>query len=328
MAKRKRLSPALLGGSPDDEALTSGLETKSAARPPIAHVAAEAASAAALADVAAALSDARAEGRLIQKLPLEAIETGHLIRDRVEFDEMEMHALRQSLEARGQQVPIEVVALEADGSDPGFGLISGLRRVMALRDIGAETVLALVRSPDSSEAAYIAMVEENEIRAGISFYERGRLAHEAVAAGLYDDAFEAIRVLFANASRAKRSKIGSFMTVHAKLGDLLHFPSAIPERLGLRLSYALTEPGMRQRLRAALSRHTPATPEAEREVLEEALDPPKAPRAARAEPAVQSLSQGVQAKPGKGRLALSGKALTPELQAELLSWLEARLTRD
>jgi ParB family chromosome partitioning protein len=42
-----------------------------------------------------------------------------------------MAALVTSLRARGQQVPIEVVAREG-----GYGLISGLRRVMALREIG------------------------------------------------------------------------------------------------------------------------------------------------------------------------------------------------
>lgn len=324
MAKRKRLSPALLGGRPENEALTGETEPFSS-RPPIAHVAGEAASAAALEEVAGALADARAEGRLIQKLPLEAIVTDHLIRDRVGLDAMELHTLRESLKARGQQVPIEVVAL--DGEPPRYGLISGLRRVVALRDLGVSEVLALIRSPESSEAAYIAMVEENEIRAGISLYERGRLAYEAVEAGLYDDPFGAIRALWASASRAKRSKIGSFMTVHAKLGDVLSFPAAIPERLGLRIAYALTEEGVRERLRAALKSVTVASAEAERELLEESLDPPKPSRKERAKPDVQSLSKGVQVTPGKGRLALSGKALTPEVQAELIAWLEARLTR-
>jgi hypothetical protein len=33
------------------------------------------------------LTEAREEGRLIQRLPLEQIETGHLVRDRMVFDE-------------------------------------------------------------------------------------------------------------------------------------------------------------------------------------------------------------------------------------------------
>jgi ParB family chromosome partitioning protein len=336
MAKRKRLSPALLGGNAPNEALTGVSEPVSqsagTARPPIAHVAGEAAEAAAFAEVAGALADARAEGRLIQKLPLDAIETGHLVRDRVAFDVLEMKALRESLAARGQQVPIEVVTLPPDPAAtaeaaPRYGLISGLRRVMALREIEAETVLALVRAPQSSAEAYLAMVEENEIRAQISLYERGRLAYEASELGLYRDGFEATKALFGTASRAKRSKIGSFMTVHAKLGDLLTFPAAIPERLGLRIAQALEKPEMRLRLREALASHACPTPEAERALLEDVLDPPRPPRKKRAEPPVQSLPQGVRATPGKARLALSGKALTPELQAELLAWLEARLSQ-
>ena len=81
------------------------------------------------------------------------------------FDADEMAALVASLRARGQQVPIEVVAREAKGTGRnGYGLISGLRRVMALREIGAAEVLALVRRPETSSEAYLAMVEENEIR--------------------------------------------------------------------------------------------------------------------------------------------------------------------
>jgi ParB family chromosome partitioning protein len=44
-------------------------------------------------------------------------------------------------------------------------------------------VLALIRRPETSADAYLAMVEENEIRAGISFYERARLAAEAAKLG-------------------------------------------------------------------------------------------------------------------------------------------------
>jgi ParB family chromosome partitioning protein len=179
MAKRKRLTPALPGTyQPISEALDTDL-----GHAPIARVSRETASEAAFAEVAEALASARSEGRLIIKLALDTIVTGHLVCDRIAFSPDDMAALKASLQARGQQVPIEVVALDQEGR---FGLISGLRRVMALRDIGATDVLALVRQPKNSAAAYLAMVEENEIRVGVSFYERARVAAEAAKLGLYD----------------------------------------------------------------------------------------------------------------------------------------------
>jgi hypothetical protein len=47
------------------------------------------------------------------------------------FDEMRWRRSSPRCARAGQQVPIEVVAREG-----GYGLISGLRRVMALREIG------------------------------------------------------------------------------------------------------------------------------------------------------------------------------------------------
>jgi ParB family chromosome partitioning protein len=213
------------------------------------------------------LTEAREEGRLIQRLPLAEIETGHLVRDRMAFDESDMAALVTSLRARGQQVPIEVVAQEG-----GYGLISGLRRVMALREIGETEVLALIRRPETSSDAYLAMVEENEIRAGMSFYERARLAAEAAKLGIYPDPAAAIAALFTSASPAKRSKIGSFVRVHEALGDALRYPAAIPERLGLALAAALDRDAQAAaRLARALDDAMPTDSGAERAVLEKVL---------------------------------------------------------
>ncbi|MBD3766047.1 MAG: ParB N-terminal domain-containing protein, partial [Rhodobacterales bacterium] len=80
-------------------------------------------------------------------------------------DPEEMAALRASLAARGQQTPIEVVELA-----PGrYGLISGARRLAALRALAEETgearfarVQALLRPFSAASDAYLAMVEENE----------------------------------------------------------------------------------------------------------------------------------------------------------------------
>lgn len=317
MAKRKRLSPALIGGG--DQSLSQTAQTHPE-RAPIAHVAADAAGQAAFEDVARALAEAREEGRLIVKLPISAIETDHLVRDRIAFDDEEMAALKASLEARGQQVPIEVTPLDAEGR---YGLISGLRRVMALGQIGAGEVLALVRQPESSAAAYLAMVEENEIRSGISFYERARLAAEAVLLGLFETPQAAIAALFPQASAPKRSKIGSFVTLHDAIGDVLRFPTTIPERLGLALVKALaSQEKFSKQVRQALEEAAPTTAEEERIVLDATLQ--KASKVASTPQAPREVASGIHLETYKGKIVLSGGGVTEALRQDLETWLATR----
>ena len=270
MAKRRRLTPA----QSDYLAPAPAPEVKSllgpTLAPPIAQVAGEAAMMAALREVTGALNDAQAEGRIVQRLPLAAVEVDHLVRDRLRSDDADRTALRDSIRARGQQTAIEVVDLGPGPQGPTrYGLISGWRRLQALQDLLAETcdpkygtVQALLRRPDGAADAYLAMVEENEIRVGLSYYERARIAALAAQQGIHPSAEAAIKALFASASRSKRSKIASFLMIHDRLDPVLRFGWAIPERLGLALAQALAEPGFAARLQDRL-RKTPAGTEAE-----------------------------------------------------------------
>jgi hypothetical protein len=79
------------------------------------------------------------------------------------------------------------------------------------------------------------MVEENEIRLGLSHYERARVAALAAARGVFDSEEAALRALFATASRPKRSRIRAFLEIYHALDDTLRFPAHLPERLGLAL---------------------------------------------------------------------------------------------
>lgn len=323
MAKRKRLTapdPARVA-APETKAMDISLgyvPDHMKRRAPIADVAGNAATTAALETVAGEMQTARNEGRLVQKIPLEAINASHMIRDRISIDPEEMATLEASLRTRGQQTPIEVVE-----TTPGsYGLISGWRRVTALRNLarqGAapETALALVRRPDTASDAYIAMVEENEIRVGLSYFERASIVASAVEEGVFRTEKEALQGLFASASRAKRSKIKSFLPVVAALGARIRYPAALTERLGLAVSSRIqSDPDWVKRLSDRLRKADPASPEDEAALLQKALESraetkktpaPSSKLAEKTRPLPVTLTRS------KGALHLSGPAVTEDL---------------
>ena len=336
MAKRKRLT------APDPERLAVPQERQAMPisdipvgviptprRAPIADVAGQASAVAALEKVAAEMQTARSEGRMAIKIALDDIAGDYLSRDRVALDEDEMEVLTASLRSRGQQTPIEVVEIEGGK----YGLISGFRRVQALRSMahageGPNHALAFVRHPKDASDAYTAMVEENEIRVGLTFFERAHIVRKAVAAGVFSSEGEALKELFASASRAKRSKIKSFMPVVDQLGSVLAYPNAVTERLGLALAARLiSEEGFATRLRDRLRKAAPKTAEAEAELLTKALQgkQTKAPAVKQSQKAALGFETGA-AKSVKlsfepGELRLSGPGVTPALAARIRALL-------
>jgi ParB/RepB/Spo0J family partition protein len=342
MAKRKRLTPAKTDylSTDADARQTAGPASLAPASPvsavPIARVAGDAATTAALEEVSEALRSARAEGRLIQRIALDDIVSDYLVRDRVVMHGEDLDALIASLRARGQQTPIEVTAL-GTGSNPGqYGLISGARRLRALRYLFEETadpqfasVLAILREPATSSDAYVAMVEENEIRVGLSYYERARITQRAVVAGVYPDTQRALQGLFASASRAKRSKIKSFITIVEALDGVLSFPATLGERAGLALARALEE---RPEVQALLQQRLDATPaenaEAELKIIQAVLVTKKpakksAPALAPVEEVIPGVRLAVSGRGNAAKLTLSGAGMTPEFQAALIDWMKA-----
>lgn len=316
MAKRKRLELTT-------EPFSPALETKSAlphrSRMPIAEVAGEAAGRAAEAEMAHEMERAQAEGRLVQSLPIEKIEIHHLARDRIALDEDDMAELKASLSERGQQTPIEVLR-----TPRGYGLISGMRRVLALRALGATEVLALIRHPESAEAAYRAMVEENEIRSDLSFYERASIARAAVGQGVYPTPKRAVQGLFANLTSAKRSKILRFLVLREKIGNTLFFPTAIPEKLGLALAQAIeADARVATRIADALRKTPPADAAAERRVIERALKG----QGSSVVPTRETLAPGLTFEHRAGRVTVSGRAVDEDLARALRDWMVSHAKR-
>jgi len=352
MAKRKRLN----GPLPDQLATAEPSPVRTgASAAPIARVAGETSINAAFSEVSRELMSARTEGRLVVRIPLDSIEPSWLIRDRTHPGterDPDFVALLGSLRQHGQRTPIEVVQIE----ESRYGLISGWRRLTALKQLFEETgenrfatALAFLRQPESSEEAYVAMVEENEIRLGLSYYERAQITAKSVEAGIYPSTKAALQSLFATASRAKRSKIGSFLTLYLALEDKVRFPQALTERLGLSMVKVLeADKTAAKRLRAQLGKSRVDSPEAEQSLLSAFMEaegeksaggdgaseaaPPSNPSAK--SPSPESLGSaapeeevcpGVYLSHSKDTLKLSGPAVDSEFRAQLEAWLRSKL---
>lgn len=354
MAKRRRLSApdatelqALEEGFAAKPAL-GPLETKSSV-PPIAQVAAEAASLNGMANVTDRVALARDQGDasrwrqaeqsglLVHLLTLATIDQDYIRRDRLCEDPEAMSELLASIRLHGLKAPIEVAE-----TDEGYGLISGFRRLLAFRQLAATDpefakIPAFVRSAGASETAYVSMVEENEIRANLSHYERGRIAVLAAGQGVFPSVEAAVDKLFAAASKAKRSKVRSFAVVHAALGDLLQFPTALSEKAGLQLAAALRG-GAQGRLRTALDGAEAKDAKGEWKLLQQvvigAAEPPRdASRGGRPQQitriASRSLPKGgeLSAEVGRDglRIELKGRVLNADTAERILQLIARQI---
>jgi ParB family chromosome partitioning protein len=233
------------------------------------------------------------EGLVVQTVPTDGIITDELMRDRLHIDPEQMDELKNSIEAHGLRLPIELFELAEKKPGETYGLLSGWRRLHATRALFAETgeakygsINAFIRRVGTPANAYVAMVEENEIRADLSQYERGRIAVLAAEHGAFASLEAAVDQLFQAGSKAKRSKIRSFAELHRELGDVLAFPAALSERQGLRIVAAIRA-GAGDALRHAL---TPGQGDASAEwaviepvltASEASLHPPARPKGGR-----------------------------------------------
>ena len=333
---RRRLAPtaALVAGDGADvpraeHPFPTGFSAL-AATAPIARVAAEAAGAAALDELAETLRRARDGGRMVIDLPLDAIAPDHLARDRVPVEDADAPPCATSLRAHGQRTPIEVTPLQ--GALP-YGLISGWRRLVALKALHAETgeprfatVQALVRRPETAADAYVAMVEENEIRVGLSQYERARVAARATERGVFPSEKAALLALFATASRPKRSRIRAFLELYHALDGVLRFPAQLPERLGLQL-VELVRAGGGGRIAAALAEADPPSPAAELAILGALVRRPRPTRPSSREELRPGVTLADELRGHALTLRLEGEGVTAALRDAVRALLRRELGR-
>lgn len=355
MAKRKRLTvPNTEGTQTESPAMpfadasllkANALKANPLATParaPIADIAGEAAATSALEKVAGELTAAKRDGRMVQVINQNTIQQDHLSRDRIVMDADELDTLKNSILKRGQQTPIELM----DIGNGDYGLISGYRRLQAMRDLAVAghidpTILALVRSPDQSSDAYVAMVEENEIRVGLSYFERANIVREAVRTGVFISETVALNELFGAVSRSKRSKIKSFLPIVGQLKDALKFPQSLTERLGLSLASRIAaDADFGAKLRDRLRKSDVQAADDEAAILSKAADsgvvegviPVTKPGAPAARPAAKPGSNpdiwtfapkdGVQLVLKNGALTLSGDAVTQDVAKQIARMIQ------
>ncbi|EPX75586.1 ParB/RepB/Spo0J family partition protein [Salipiger mucosus] len=290
------------------------------------------------------MRDAEGRGLVMLEVPIDEIDADALVRDRVVLDAEEMEELKASIAKGGLRLPVEIFETPEDPRGFRFGLLSGYRRLKAVRDLHAltkdesyATIKAVIRDPDAMGGTFAAMIEENEIRAVLSHFERGRIAVIAAQQGAFVNSEEAVNALFPMASKGKRSKIRSFALIFEELGDMLTFPDLIKEKEGLRIAAALRNGG-ESRLRDALAERVPETPAEEAQILEAALatlerpaEPRRGgrPRKSAGQGAEKRLSSGYSLRAGEDSqgwyIRIGGKKASRELVEAAMAELERLL---
>lgn len=186
-------------------------------------------------------------GLIVDLVPVDAIDTGKLVRDRMGGEDLELAELKASIRDIGLSNPIRVEP-RADGR---YELVQGLRRLGAFRELLAETrdpryariPAGLMTDAEGLEQLYRRMVDENLVRKDVSFIEMATLARDYArdpGTGC-DDPDKAVAILFRSAGYQKRSYIRAFITVADRLGDILQYPQEVSRNLGLALRRRLDE---------------------------------------------------------------------------------------
>lgn len=190
-------------------------------------------------------------GLIVDLIPVDAIDTAKLRRDRTPSDEG-LDELIASIKEVGLSNPIRV-----ERSGKRYELIQGWRRLQAYTRLFAETgddawqaiPAGIVAPGDTIETSYRRMVDENLVRKDISFAEmamlaQGYAADPEISCG---DVGEAVTELFASAGYQKRSYIRAFAELLSVMDKDLRFPEAIPRNLGLSVRKAIADGDGRSR---------------------------------------------------------------------------------
>ncbi|WP_304617222.1 ParB/RepB/Spo0J family partition protein [Paracoccus sp. (in: a-proteobacteria)] len=199
-------------------------------------------------------------GLITDMIPLDAIDTQKLIRDRRPVADFELAELVASIREIGLSNPIRV----EPAGEGRYELIQGWRRLSAYRQLLDETGDAdawgripagIAARGDALESLYRRMVDENMVRKDISFAEMAQLALHYAMDPLTEenDPEKAVAILFKSAGYQKRSYIRNFIPLVERLGETLMYPQEIPRALGLALAQRLADvPGLAAAIKSEL----------------------------------------------------------------------------
>ena len=180
----------------------------------------------------------------IIQIPLAEIREDALLRDRIALAPGPLAELQAAIATEGLRLPIEVWRLTTPEPPHHYGLISGLRRLTATRNLHAlggrhPTIAAIIRSPASIPDAMAQMIAENEIRENLSPWERGATLTAALDHGLFDTIDAAIAALHPSASKQKRNRLRSLAHVVEELDGSFTTPELLSQSQIERLAAAL-----------------------------------------------------------------------------------------
>ena len=225
----------------------------------------------------------------VHRIALAEIDDAALARDRSGLAEDALTELRLSIAASGLRMPIELFELSeprvsSSGQPHRYGLLSGLRRLHAYRELfdltGEErytTIPAFLRAPGTMAEAMAAMVEENEIREALSPWERGRIAWLAHRQEIFPTIEEAVAKLYPAANKAKRARLRSIAHLVDELDGFLTAPEHLNEHRLLRIEAAFRA-GFDNVIRTALEESSLGAPQTQWQlllpILTEAETPP------------------------------------------------------
>ena len=202
----------------------------------------------------------------IHHLPLSEIDENALPRDRAALDQTDLADLTLSIAAHGLRMPIEV--FPSTGPKP-YGLISGFRRLAAHKDLGHDTIAVFIRQPADIPAALASMIEENEIRADITPWERAKIVLTAIDHGHFDTIDQALPRLYPTYDRFRLRAVAEVI-VH--FGDhALTDPRALSQRQLTRLATNLRA-GMGDTMLVALQESSDKSPASQWSLLAAIMD--------------------------------------------------------
>ena len=197
-------------------------------------------------------------GLVIAMIPLDAVVTEALVRDRKPGPDVDLPELITSIRDVGLSNPIRV----EERDDGKYELVQGHRRLSAYRallasdgDAWAEIPAGILPRGEGVAGLYRRMVDENLIRKDLSFAEMA-LTAQAYAADPDTKPMnvdDAVAELFQSANYQRRTYIRSFARLMDLVGGMLIYPEELSRNLGLAvLKLIETDPKALRTLRAKL----------------------------------------------------------------------------